>query len=91
MLAHTQREFTVQLEQAYRNLEHAQLQIELTQAMIEQAQEDARIRENRFNEGMEQTTNLLQAETRLLEAKLNHSFALFQQKMSLAAIQMILE
>jgi len=91
MLENTRREFAMQLEQAHRNLEHAALQIELTKAMIEQAQEDTRIRENRYKQGMEKTTDLLQAETRLLEARLNHYMALFQQRMSLAAIQMIIE
>lgn len=79
------------LESAWRALEHAGRQIEVRGEAIEQATENIRIRSNRYQEGMESTTDLLQAQTRLSEARLNQLVAIFQYNMSVAAIEMLLE
>ena len=80
-----------QLESAWRSLGHARQQIEVSREAIEQASENARIRGNRYAEGMAQTTDLLQAETKLSEARLNELMAIFRYNMSIAAIEMLLE
>lgn len=80
-----------QLNQAQRMLRHAELQLALTEETIEQSAEDVRIRTNRFAEGMERTTDLLQAETALMEAQLRYFMAIYQYNLSLASIEMILE
>lgn len=79
------------VRQAMRSIDHATKQISLTEQAIEQSTEDVKIRTNRYVEGMERTTDLLEAETKLAEAKLNNVMALYQYNMSIAALEMLLE
>jgi len=80
-----------QVRQAYRALEHAQQELELTDESIAQSEENVRIRTNRYNEGMERTTDLLGAETKLAEARLKNVAALYKYNMSIATLEMLLE
>lgn len=80
-----------QVRQAYRSLEHVQQQLELADESITQSEEDVKIRTNRFNEGMQRTTDLLEAETKLAEARLNQVAALYSYNMSIARLEMLLE
>jgi len=79
------------VRQAMRSIDHATKQISLTEQAIEQSTEDVKIRTNRYVEGMERTTDLLEAETKLAEAKLKNVMAVYQYNMSIAALQMLLE
>jgi outer membrane protein TolC len=79
------------VRQAIRSIDHATKQISLTEQAIEQSTEDVKIRTNRYVEGMERTTDLLEAETKLAEAKLKNVMAVYQYNMSIAALQMLLE
>lgn len=79
------------VRQAIRSIDHATKQITLTEKTIEQSTEDVKIRTNRYVEGLERTTDLLEAETKLAEAKLKKVMALFQYNMSVAALEMLLE
>lgn len=79
------------VRQAMRSIDHATKQIALTEQAIEQSTEDVKIRTNRYVEGMERTTDLLEAETKLAEAKLKNVMALYQYNMSIAALEMLLE
>ncbi|MDZ7805598.1 MAG: TolC family protein [Gracilimonas sp.] len=79
------------VRQAVRSIDHATKQITLTEQAIEQSTEDVKIRTNRYVEGMERTTDLLEAETKLAEAKLKQVMALYQYNMSIAALEMLLE
>ncbi|WP_103665237.1 TolC family protein [Gracilimonas amylolytica] len=79
------------VRQAMRSIDHATKQISLTEQAIEQSTEDVKIRTNRYVEGMERTTDLLEAETKLAEAKLKNVMALYQYNMSIAALEMLLE
>lgn len=80
-----------QLQQAIRSLDHAQKELTLTEESIAQSTEDVMIRTNRYQEGMERTTDLLEAETKLAEAKLKRVVALFKYNMSIAALELLLE
>lgn len=79
------------VRQAMRSIDHATKQISLTEQAIEQSTEDVKIRTNRYVEGMERTTDLLEAETKLAEAKLKNVMALYQYNMSIAALEMLIE
>lgn len=91
MLDSYKTQMSNQLKQAQRMLQHAEFQLDLSGQTIEQASEDVRIRTNRFAEGIERTTDLLQAETVLLEARLHYFKAIYQYNLSLSSIEMILE
>jgi len=79
------------VRQAVRSLNHAKIELELTEETIEQSTQNAEIRTNRYEEGLEKTTDLLEAETQLAEAKLKNVMALFKYNMSIAALEMLLE
>ncbi|AXJ01374.1 Outer membrane protein TolC [Cyclonatronum proteinivorum] len=78
------------LRQAARSLEHALNRISLSEEAVAGATENARIRGNRFAEGLERTTDLLLAETRLSESRLQQLEAFFQYNMSAAALELLL-
>lgn len=92
-LAYEQRSFRnrIDIMQAERAIEQAQRQIELTRSAMQQAEEHLRIRRNRYEKGMEKTTDVLMAETQLSEARLNHLQALFQLNVSTAQLELLLE
>ncbi|MCC5932887.1 MAG: TolC family protein [Balneolales bacterium] len=85
-----QHEQHTQLRQAARALEHARDRIALSEEAIAGASENARIRANRYAEGMERTTDLLVAQTRLSESQLQQLEAYFQFNMSAAALELLL-
>jgi outer membrane protein TolC len=76
---------------AYRTLQHAEKELELTNEAISQSTEDVKIRSNRYRQGMARTTDLLEAETKLAESRLKNVMALYQYNMSIAALEMLLE
>lgn len=92
-LAHESQSFQNKLEidQARRSLKQAREQIDLAAATEEQAAEDFRIRSDRYEQGMERTTDLLAAETKLAEARLKQLNALYMYHRSLATLEMLLE
>jgi len=92
-LAHESRSFQNRLEidQARRSLKQAREQIDLAAATEEQAAEDFRIRSDRYEQGMERTTDLLAAETELAEARLKQLDALYMYHRSLATLELLLE
>ncbi len=91
MLENVTLQMSTKVAHASRMLELAILQIEIAEQTIEQAQENTRIRSNRFSEGMENTTDLLRAETGLLEARMQYFMAIYAHNISVAAIDMITE
>lgn len=80
-----------QVRQAYRALEHARQELELTDESIAQSEENVKIRTNRYEQGMERTTDLLEAETKLAESQLKNVAALYKYNMSIATLEMLLE
>lgn len=81
----------LEIEQAQRSLEQAQTQLNFAESSVEQAREDFRIRSNRYEQGMEETTDLLSAEAKLAQAQLQRLDAIYQYNLSLATLELLLE
>lgn len=81
----------LEIEEAQRAVEQALRQLELTESMIEQAEEDYRIRRNRYEQGMEQTSDLLTAEAALARARLARLDALYQYHIGRATLELLIE
>lgn len=61
-----------------RQLNDAKNKVELAKLALQQAQEAYRIRQNRFEQGLEKTTELLLSETQVLQKELEHLQAIFE-------------
>jgi outer membrane protein len=61
----------LQINQAYQNYLLSQKKIEVYQQAVEQANENYRITKNKYDNSLETTTNLLDADVAQLQAKLN--------------------
>lgn len=81
----------LKIKEARRSLEQSRKQIKYASTSVEQASENYRIRKDRYEQGMEKTTDLLTAETKLAQARLQHLNALYQYNMSLATLELLLE
>lgn len=92
-IAYENRAFKNRLEikQAKRSIQQAQIQLNFAESSIEQAAEDFRIRNNRYQQGIEKTTDLLAAETKLAQARFQRLNALYQYHKSLATLELLLE
>ena len=67
----------------------AQNNLKLTELALQQSKEALRIRTNRFKEGLEKTTDLLQAETKFAQKQLEHYTTIFQYNYALAYVQFL--
>ena len=81
----------MEIKQARRSVIQAQKQFEFAEASVEQAAEDFRIRTDRYEQGMETTSDLLLAEARLSQARLQRLNALYQYNINLARLELLLE
>lgn len=81
----------LEIEQAKRSIKQAQVQLDFAESSVEQASEDYRIRNDRYEQGMEKTTDLLSAEAKLSQARLQKLNALYQYHSSLATLELLLE
>jgi len=81
----------IEVRQAKRALDQAQQQLEYASSSVEQAREDLRIRSNRYEQGMEKTTDLLATETKLAQARMQRLNAIYQYNNSLATLELLLE
>ncbi|SHG36784.1 Outer membrane protein TolC [Fodinibius roseus] len=81
----------MEIKQARRSVKQAQKQFDFADASVEQAAEDFRIRSDRYQQGMETTSDLLQAEARLSQARLQRLNALYQYNISIARLELLLE
>ena len=68
----------LELNKTNRQLIDAENKANLSQLAFEQAQEGYRIRQNRFTQGLEKTTDLLQSETQMFQKELEHLQAVFE-------------
>ncbi|MEO0038296.1 MAG: hypothetical protein RIQ59_1507 [Bacteroidota bacterium] len=68
----------LELNKTNRQLIDAENKANLSQLAFEQAQEGYRIRQNRFTQGLEKTTDLLQSETQMIQKELEHLQAIFE-------------
>lgn len=73
----------LQVREAYVDTLEAEYNIEVTEKAIEQAEEDFRINQSRFQAQLGTTTDVLDAQTRLTRAKINYYSALYNYRISL--------
>ena len=73
----------LQVREAYVDTLEAEYNIEVTEKAIEQAEEDFRINQSRFQAQLGTTTDVLDAQTRLTRAKINYYNALYSYRISL--------
>ncbi|OWW23703.1 transporter [Zobellia sp. OII3] len=82
-------ESQVELNRAIRSLQDAKNNLELTALALEQSKESLRIRTNRFQQGLEKTTDLLLAETQYAQKQLEYYSTIFQHNYALAYVQFL--
>lgn len=79
----------VEINQMNRSLIDAQNQMELAKKSMEQAEEVLRIKTNRFNQGLEKTSDLLLAETQFSEKQLAYYQSIFQYNLTQAYLNFL--
>jgi len=68
----------LELNKVKRQLIDVKNKLDLTSLAVEQSKESLRIRKNRFKEGLEKTSDLLQAETQFLQKQLEYNQTIFE-------------
>lgn len=68
----------LELNKTNRQLKDAENKVNLSKLALEQSQEAYRIRSNRFTQGLEKTTDLLQSETQMAQKELEFLQAVFE-------------
>lgn len=82
-------ESQVELNRAKRSLQDAKNSVGLTALALRQSKESLRIRANRFEQGLEKTTDLLMAETQFSQKQLEYYTTIFQHNYALAYVQFL--
>ena len=88
-LNNQKEESRVELNKTYRQFTDASFKIQQQQASINQATEALQILQNRYQQGLVNTTDLLLAQTQLSQQKLAYSQAVFSKNVSLAYLQFL--
>ena len=79
----------LELSKTNRQLLDAHNKVNLSQLAFEQSQEAYRIRQNRFTQGLEKTTDLLMAETQMAQKELEHLQAVFEYNFAKQYLQFL--
>ena len=79
----------LELSKTNRQLVDAENKVNLSQLAFEQSQEAFRIRQNRFTQGLEKTTDLLMAETQMAQKELEHLQAVFEYNFTKQYLQFL--
>jgi len=82
-------ESQVELNRAKRMLQDAKNNLGLTALALQQSKESLRIRTNRFEQGLEKTTELLMAETQYAQKQLEYYTTIYQNNYALAYVQFL--
>jgi len=82
-------ESQVELNRAKRMLQDAKNNLGLTALALRQSKESLRIRTNRFEQGLEKTTELLMAETQYAQKQLEYYTTIYQNNYALAYVQFL--
>jgi len=82
-------ESQLELNKAKRGFQDAQNKLKLTKLALEQSKESLRIRTNRFEQGLEKTTDLLMAETQYSKKQLEYYATIFQHNYALAYVEFL--
>lgn len=81
----------IEIQKALRKLTQLQKQVDLVSQSREQAAENLKIRSDRYQQGMEKTTDLLNAEVNLSQAKLKYVQTIYQYNMTVFTLELLLE
>ena len=81
----------MELNRATRALKDAENKLQLTQLALEQSEEALRIRNNRYQQGLEKTTDLLGAETQFSEKRLEYYQTVYEYNYAVAYIEFLTE
>jgi outer membrane protein TolC len=79
----------LELNKTKRSLTDAQSKLKLTQLAVAQSEEALRIRTNRFEEGLEKTTDLLIAETQYAQKQLEYYQTIFEYNSTKAYLKFL--
>ncbi|WP_324720833.1 TolC family protein [Salinimicrobium sp. HB62] len=79
----------LELNRAIRALQDAENKLELTQLALEQSKEALRIRNNRYEQGLEKTTDLLGAETQYSEKQLEYYQTVYEYNSAVAYLEFL--
>ncbi|MDI1318203.1 TolC family protein [Flavobacterium sp.] len=79
----------LELNKTNRQLKDAENKVNLSQLAFEQSQEGYRIRQNRFTQGLEKTTDLLQSETQMIQKELEHLQSVFEYNFTKQYLQFL--
>jgi outer membrane protein TolC len=79
----------LELNKAKRMLTDAENRLNLTQLALKQSKESLRIRTNRFEEGLEKTSDLLAAETQYAQKQLEYYQTIFEYNYAQAYLQFL--
>lgn len=77
------------IETTLRNLESAKQRVALSQEAVQQASENFRILSDRYANGMEKTSDLLNGEAMLANARLNHLQALYYHNVTVFMLEFL--
>ena len=79
----------LELNKAKRMLSDAKNSLELTALAMEQSKESLRIRKNRFEEGLEKTTDLLIADTQFAQKQLEYYQTIYAYNYALVYLEFL--
>ena len=79
----------LELNKTNRQLKDAENKVNLSQLAFEQSQEAYRIRQNRFKQGLEKTTDLLQSETQMIQKELEQLQSVFEYNFTKQYLQFL--
>ncbi len=79
----------MELNRAARALQDAENKLQLTQLAVEQSKEALRIRNNRYKQGLEKTTDLLGAETQFAEKQLEYYQTVYEYNYAVAYLEFL--
>jgi outer membrane protein TolC len=88
-LAQYKAKSQLELNSAWRNLTDLLNKVSLSKLALEQSQEAYKIKANRFTQGLEKTTDLLNSETQVLQKELEHLQAVFELQVNQHYIQFL--
>lgn len=79
----------LELNKTNRQLKDAENKVNLSKLALEQSQEAYRIRQNRFSQGLEKTTDLLQSETQMIQKEMEHLQSVFEYNFTKQYLQFL--
>jgi outer membrane protein TolC len=88
-LSDQQEQAQLALRKALRQLDDTRYTLQQQETAVQQAAESLRILQNRYQQGLVTTSELLQALTLLSQQKLNQALAVFQYNTTVAHLQFL--